>query len=730
MNKKDAISVLLLSYYMYCPPISGGMKRMFSPAFHFNEDVKIEFSVMYMSYSQEELMHNESYFNKLGKMKYSHGTLTSQQFQFNYDSVPHDFPKQVWKSMNKDFLENIVNEVTRNKYDIIQVTHPQLAWVVPKLRLVTNAKIIMDCQNLEWLVFKRWIKYARPADKERILDDYKSLKNWEEMVVDWFDDVFCISKVEQEILEATAKSAKLHYVPTGAGVDDYAYTPKDKLRDKPHDLLFIGSMSWFPTTDALTWLIEKVMPVVWDNSPYVKLEIVGSGEPDSDVVKLLRSDTRITFWGALENEIPLLHQSKVFVSPIRIGAGVRLKNPTAWISQIPVVATSISVEGLECTNGEDVLIGDTPEEFAKHIINLLENPKLSSSLVDGGLKTYKDYYSTEKIMSIWKNAYYSVVSVERNSNSITDLSINEGITFLSSFEQVDEFVRTVDKFQYGGQEYYDFIGRHRVDYESFIRIFGKSPPNCDPFSPEYRDYEMSFHKFLSGKDYSVTLESRDVSEAYIDMYEGSLFGAESKAKKMRLYADLLDICKPTHGMAVLEMGFAWGFLLEQFGRCGCSCTGIDICEGFANYARKLLTSLNINNNIICGSFFDIESLDNTFDIVIFSSSFHHCDDPVRLLEILNKKMSNEGKIYFLDEAISDDYGRPWGLVNSDGAAIYEIRKKGWCELGFRLDIFKELLQRCGFEYESAHRLFADSYMHVARKSVRNALVSSKPNNNE
>ncbi|MCL2221081.1 MAG: glycosyltransferase [Oscillospiraceae bacterium] len=715
MNKEEKISVLLLCHYMYCPPISGGAKRMFAPVLYFEEDVNIEFSVMYMSYSKEELIHNENYFTKLNKTKYFRGTLTSQPFQFNHDTVPPDFPKQVWNTMNKDFLDNIISEVQRTEYDIIQITHPQLAWVVPKLRLYTNAKVIMDCQNLEWLVFKRWSKYARPIDREWVLDDYKSLKKWEEMVIDWFDDVFCISKVEKELLTATAKSAKLHYVPTGAGVDDNAYTPKDKSRDKPHDLLFIGSMSWFPTTDALTWLIEKVMPLVWDSNPDVKLEIVGSGEPDSEVIKLLRSDRRITFWGALENEIPLLHQSKVFVSPIRIGAGVRLKNPTAWISQIPIVATGISVEGLDCIDGKDVLIGDTPEEFAEHIINILDNPDVGNSLVENGLKTYNNSYSTEKIMSIWKNAYYSVVSDEKNISKTTNLSNNEGITLLTSFEQVDEFVRTVDKFQYGGQEYYNCVGSHKFDFESFVRIFGKSPPNCDPFSPEYRDYEMSFHKFLSGKDYSISLESRYVSESYIDMYEGSLFGAESKAKKMRLYADLLDICKPAHGMAVLEMGFAWGFLLEQFGRCGCSCTGIDICEGFANYARKLLTSLNINNNIICGSFFDIESADSTFDIVIFSSSFHHCNDPMRLLKILNKKMSNESKIYFLDEAISDDYDRPWGLVNNDGAAIYEIRKKGWCEFGFRLDFFKDLLQRFGFEYGGFHMLSDNSSMHVAMK---------------
>jgi len=409
MIEQSKISVLILSHYMFCPPISGGAKRMFAPILNMPKEAGISFSVMYMSYSTEELNHNQEYFKTLAEVVFSHGTLTNRTFQFDADALPPGFPKQVWQTMNKDFLENIIKQASDTHYDIIQVTHPQLAWVVPKLRLVADSKIIMDCQNLEWLVFKRWLEYAWQSDVDWLEEDYKSLKKWEEKVVDWFDDIFCISPIEKDIISGFSKTARLHYVPTGAGVNDIDYAPIEHEREKPYDLVFIGSMNWFPTTDALFWLIKEVMPLVWSEKPDVKLEIIGSGVPGPELIKLFRSNKKITFWGALDNEVPLLHASKIFVSPIRIGAGVRLKNPTAWIAQIPIVATSLSVEGLQYTKNVDVLIGDSPEEFAEHIITLLKNPSLAKSLVENGSKTYVEHYSTEKLMDIWKDVYYTVV---------------------------------------------------------------------------------------------------------------------------------------------------------------------------------------------------------------------------------------------------------------------------------------------------------------------------------
>ena len=130
------------------------------------------------------------------------------------------------------------------------------------------------------------------------------------------------------------------------------------------------------------------------------------------MLKLIKSNRYITFWGTVMDERPFLHQSKVFISPIWIGAGVRLKNPTAWASMLPVVATSLSVEGLEYTVDYDVLIGDTPEEFAKKVISLLDSSQYRSEIASNAYCTYKTRYSTERLMNIWESAYRNVIEGE------------------------------------------------------------------------------------------------------------------------------------------------------------------------------------------------------------------------------------------------------------------------------------------------------------------------------
>ena len=407
MSRKK-ISVLILSYYMYCPPISGGVKRMLAPVLNMDREAGIEFSIMYVVHTSKDLQQCDDYFSQLPQIDFFHGTLTNGTFQYDYEFNPDNFPKQIWFTLNKNFLDSVLKEVSKKNYDIIQVENTQLSWVVPKLRLVTEAKIILDCQNLEWLIYERWLPYAKPADCDMVNESHRQLMNWEKTVYGWYDDIFCISPVEKKIVENIASDVNVHYVPSGAGVNDDEYIPKN-IDKKPYDLIFVGSMAWFPTTDALTWLLTDVMPIVWKKRPKTKLEVIGSDKPDKDIAKLLYLNKRITFWGAVHNEVPFLHKSKIFVSPIRIGAGVRLKNPTAWVAHLPLVATSLSVEGLECSDGFDVLIGDTPEIFAAHILNLLDNPVLRESLAKNAYETYEKKYSTKRLMEIWKEAYYSVM---------------------------------------------------------------------------------------------------------------------------------------------------------------------------------------------------------------------------------------------------------------------------------------------------------------------------------
>mgnify|MGYP005756710559 CR=1 FL=1 len=404
------MKILILSNYMICPPISGGAKRFLAPVLNLKAD--IQYSFIYMSYSSDEISKNKKYLESLENVDFTQGILTSESFQWDWRNIPEGVPPIVWYTMNRNFLTAVETHLKTYNYDIIQVEHSQFAWIVPKIRsLCNNAKIVLDYHNMEWLVYERWIPYAKNPEKiQSLTKEYQTLKEWEENIFQWFDAIFCISPIEQKkIMDLT--TTKTFYVPSGAGINDEDYLPPDNI-EKEFDLFFIGSMNWYPNAQALEWFIKKVLPKIQLKYPKVKLEIAGSGQPDQEMLKLIKSNRYITFWGTVMDERPFLHQSKVFISPIWIGAGVRLKNPTAWASMLPVVATSLSVEGLEYTADYDVLIGDTPEEFAKKVISLLDSSQYRSEIASNAYCTYKTRYSTERLMNIWESAYRSVIEGE------------------------------------------------------------------------------------------------------------------------------------------------------------------------------------------------------------------------------------------------------------------------------------------------------------------------------
>ena len=286
------------------------------------------------------------------------------------------------------------------------------------------------------------------------------------------------------------------------------------------------------------------------------------------------------------------------------------------------------------------------------------------------------------------------------------------VNIIKNFEQYDAFIKKYELREFGDLDESMFLRSYMLDFNSFIKLFGSHPHGCDPFSDEYVKWEMAFFEFLSGKRYSFDSEGFD-APANTKSIPTDFWNMNYRIHQMRIYADLLDKIRPKAGEHVLEMGFGWGYLLELFGRCGCHVTGVDVSKNFVEYAANLLSAQNIKANLFCGAFYDIDSFDEKFDLIIFDNSFHHCGEPLRLLEILNKKTSAGCRIFFVNEPIMMYADRPWGIIRYDGETILQIRKRGWLELGYRIDFFKELLCRAGFQLKNTYSMCDGNMLYEA-----------------
>jgi hypothetical protein len=286
------------------------------------------------------------------------------------------------------------------------------------------------------------------------------------------------------------------------------------------------------------------------------------------------------------------------------------------------------------------------------------------------------------------------------------------VNIIRNFEQYDAFIEKYELREFGNLNESLFLKRYFLDFNSFLELFGAHPHICDPFSEEYAKWEMAFFEFLSGKPYSFDSEGLD-APADIRSIPTIFRDMDTRIRQLQIYADLLDKIRPKQGERVLEMGCGWGYLLELFGRCGCRISGIDVSKNFVEYTANLLSVQNIDANILCGTFYDIDSFDEKFDLVIFDKSFHHCGEPFRLLEIVRKKTSPGCRVLFVNEPIMMYADRPWGIIRYDGETILQIRRRGWLELGYRVDFFKELLITTGFQLSNTYSMCDGNILYEA-----------------
>jgi SAM-dependent methyltransferase len=283
---------------------------------------------------------------------------------------------------------------------------------------------------------------------------------------------------------------------------------------------------------------------------------------------------------------------------------------------------------------------------------------------------------------------------------------------VSSFEQYEDLVNN----HLNGIVDTAYLRRHVLDVEYFAKMYGMPSPVCDPFSSQYLEWEIGFFEFLSGKPYNYVAEGLSLDALTEQQKPPTVdWSLEHRIERTRLYMEVLERIQPQQGACVLEMGFGYGDLLEWLGRCGCKVFGIDASEDFLAYALHRLTAQSIQATLSQGSFYDVEYMDVFPEIVIFEASFHHCGEPVRLLEILHKKLAPNGKIYFFNEPILPHADRPWGLIRYDGESLFQIRYRGWLEFGFRLDFFEALLSKTGYKIANAHLMSNGYTLYEAMK---------------
>ena len=277
-------------------------------------------------------------------------------------------PYAIWKYRSAAMRRVIADAARKSEADVIVCDFLAPAVNVPT-REDLSGRVVLFQHNVEATIWERHTQVAsNPLTKVYFREQWRRMRAFERAQCRRFDHVVAVSRGDMEVFETEYGVTNVSEIPTG--VDIEYFRPRGGVRPESYDLVFTGSMDWLPNEDAIVFFTEAILPGIRELVPGVTLTVVGRN-PSPRVLALARHDPAVRITGSVPDVRPYIERAAVFIVPLRIGSGTRLKIYEAMAMEKAIVSTSIGAEGLPVTDGEDIILADTPQTFASSVIQLL-----------------------------------------------------------------------------------------------------------------------------------------------------------------------------------------------------------------------------------------------------------------------------------------------------------------------------------------------------------------------
>lgn len=234
------------------------------------------------------------------------------------------------------------------------------------------------------------------------------LRSYESKVASQYDVNIMVSAADADTLSKISSGARTAVVPNGV---DLSYFSPDDTNQEPA-LVYTGGMNMFANRDAVMYFLRDIWPLIRSRHPQVRFYAVGQ-DPPEELRAVAQSDDRVMVTGYVDDIRPIVRRAAVYVVPLRIGGGTRLKVLDAMAMGKAMVSTSIGCEGIDAHNGEHVILADTAESFAQATLNLLDDRDRRSALGRASRSLVERCYA-------WRIVGGHLLDAYRNARSIKE----------------------------------------------------------------------------------------------------------------------------------------------------------------------------------------------------------------------------------------------------------------------------------------------------------------------
>ncbi len=317
----------------------------------------------------------------------------------------NSLPFSILKYYTPQMSQTIQQVLAKQAFDAIHIDHLHMAVYKDCFKDIpcfldehnVECKILERCAHVE----KSWIKKMLYQNQSQKMMAFESEKIKE------FNSVFACSSEDRLILNDLAKGqAPVHVIPNGVDTEYFNLGPQQNTQ-KEDALVFTGSMDWLPNEDAIGYFCKEILPLVWQKNNALKLYVVGKN-PSKSVNALAARDGRVIVTGRVEDIRPFVERAKIFIVPLRIGGGTRLKILEAMAMGKAIVSTTIGAEGIEYEDGINIAIADNPDDFAQKIIDLCKQPLQAADMGQEGRNLVCQKYEWAIVGKKLNNIYQGV----------------------------------------------------------------------------------------------------------------------------------------------------------------------------------------------------------------------------------------------------------------------------------------------------------------------------------
>ena len=255
--------------------------------------------------------------------------------------------------------------------------------------------VVLFQHNVEAMIWERHAQVAtHPLKKAYMTEQWRRMKRFEAAECRRVSSVVAVSTQDAEVFRRDYRVSEVPDVPTGVDTA-YFVRQRDVVRT-PGSMVFTGSMDWMPNEDGIAWFVNAILPRIRAVIPGATLTIVGRN-PTTKVKALHQPDAGVSVTGSVPDVRPYLASHQLFIVPLRVGGGTRLKIYEGMTMGLPTVSTTIGAEGLPVVDGEHLLLADDPGSFALACIALLNDQARLTAMGDAADSYVREHFGWDGV---------------------------------------------------------------------------------------------------------------------------------------------------------------------------------------------------------------------------------------------------------------------------------------------------------------------------------------------